>query len=92
MTVSRAQNDPGPPREFTRAVTVGHQSFKLGANGGAKVKAVVGASHPPTVTYPAAVGNLVSGGEHSRQQDTLAPTSALRFTSIKNAYIAFSGC
>ncbi|MHC0055719.1 hypothetical protein [Actibacterium sp. D379-3] len=34
----------------------------------------------------------VSKPEHYRHQDTLAPTSALRFTSIKNAYIAFSGC
>jgi hypothetical protein len=38
--------------------------LKLCAVGGAKIKANVGASHAPTVTYPTAVGNLLSGGEH----------------------------
>jgi len=38
--------------------------LKLGAVGGAKVKADVGASHPPTMAQWDVHGNPMSGAEH----------------------------
>jgi hypothetical protein len=40
--------------------------LKLSAVGGAKVKANVGASHPPTMPHCVVGGNPMSGAEHER--------------------------
>jgi hypothetical protein len=54
----------GPPGKLALRVAVAQQSLKLSAVGGAKVKADVGASHPPTMPQSGAVRNPMSGGEH----------------------------
>ena len=64
MTLGRGQHDLGPPDELAWRVAVDDQGPKFGAVGGAKIKADVGASHPPTMPQQAAHGNLVSGWEH----------------------------
>lgn len=64
MPVGRSQHDPGPPGELPRGVAVAQQSLKLGAIGGAKVKADVGTPHAPSMAHLEDAGNLVSGGEH----------------------------
>ena len=56
--------DTRPPGEFARRVAVGLQSLKLGGVGGAKIKADVGASHPPFMPRLNSVGNPMSGVEH----------------------------
>ena len=50
--------------KLARRVAVGDQSLKLGTGGGAKVKADVGASHPPNMAHQINVGNLTSDGQH----------------------------
>jgi hypothetical protein len=62
--VSCRQHDPGPPGKLARCVAVAQQSLKLSAVGGAKVKADVGASHPPIMPRYDSVGNPMSGAEH----------------------------
>lgn len=61
--IGRGQHDLGPPDELARRVAVGDQGLQLGAVGGAKVKADVGASHPPTMPQLSILGNLASGVE-----------------------------
>ena len=62
--VGRRKDDACAPCEFARRVAVGAQRFKLSAVGGAKVKADVGASHPPTLSRQSRIGNPMSGVEH----------------------------
>ena len=64
LTVRRRQHDLGPPGKLARRVAVAQQSLKLSAVGGAKVKADVGASHPPTLSQRSRIGNLMLGVEH----------------------------
>ncbi len=64
MAVRRRKHNPGSPGELARRVAVAQQSWKLGAIGGAKLKADVEASHAPNIAYQAAYRNLMSGGEH----------------------------
>ena len=62
--VGRRKDDACPPSEFAWRVAVGAQRFKLSAVGGAKVKADVGASHPPFMPRPSGTRNPMLGGEH----------------------------
>ena len=50
-----------PPVEFTRRVAVVQQSLKIGAVGGAKIRADVGASHPAFMKGLSRSGNPMSG-------------------------------
>jgi len=52
------------PGELARRIAVGRQSLKLGAVGGAKIKADVGASLPPFMPRLSSFGNTMSGVEH----------------------------
>jgi len=56
--------DARPPRELAWRVAVGAQSSEFSAVGGAKVKADVGASHPPIMPPQGDLGNPMSGAEH----------------------------
>lgn len=62
--ISCRKYDNRPPGEFARRVAVGMQSLRLGAVSGAKIKADVGASHPPFMPRLSGVGNPMSGVEH----------------------------
>lgn len=62
--IGRLKDDTCAPSELACRVAVGAQSFKLSAVGGAKVKADVGASHPPSMSRLSGTGNPMSGGEH----------------------------
>lgn len=64
MTACCRQHYLGPPDELARSVAVGDQSLKFSSVGGAKIPADVIASHAPGMAHQAALGNLVSGGEH----------------------------
>lgn len=64
MAVGRRNNDLGPPDKPLRRVAVRDQGLKLCAVRGGKVKAYVRTPPAQGMTRPAAVVNLVSGGEH----------------------------
>ena len=64
LTVRRRQHDIGAPCKLARRVAVAQQGLKLSAVGGAKVKANVGASHPPAMPHCGVGGKPMSGAEH----------------------------